>query len=89
MIDGKPLRTVVRHAEAATAVVAGTMAPVRLVALLSSLALLGAATTLLTRERQRELRLRLLKGQSPWSLGLRMARTATGAVLGSSTSTVD
>ena len=45
------------------------MAPVRLVALLSSLALLGAAAALLTRERHRELRLRLLKGQSPWSLG--------------------
>jgi putative ABC transport system permease protein len=81
VIDGKPLHAVVRHAEAATAVVAGTMAPVRLVALLSSLALLGAATTLLTRERQRELRLRLLKGQSPWSLGLRVARTAASAVL--------
>ena len=79
--DGKPLRSVVRHAEAATAVVAGTMAPVRLVAVLSSLALLGAATTMLTRERQRELRLRLLKGQSPWSLGLRVARGATGPVL--------
>ena len=81
VIDGKPLRDVIRHAEAATAVVAGTMAPVRLVALLSSLVLLGAATTLLTRERQRELRLRLLKGQSPWSLGLRVARTASSAVL--------
>jgi putative ABC transport system permease protein len=81
VIDGKPLRAVVRHAAAATAVVAGTMAPVRLVALLSSLALLGAATTLLTRERQRELRLRLLKGQSPWSLGLRVARSAVSAVV--------
>jgi hypothetical protein len=81
LIDGGPLRAVVRHAEAATEVVAGTMAPVRLVALLSSLALLGAATALLTRERQRELRLRLLKGQSPWSLGLRVARGAAGAVV--------
>ena len=81
VIDGKPLRAVVRHAGASTAVVAGTMAPVRLVALLSSLAMLGAATTLLTRERQRELRLRLLKGQSPWLLGLRIARTAAGAVV--------
>jgi putative ABC transport system permease protein len=81
VIDGDPLRTVVRHAEASAAVVAGTMAPVRLVALLSSLALLGAATALLARERQRELRLRLLKGQSPWSLGLRVARGAGGAVV--------
>jgi putative ABC transport system permease protein len=81
VIDGDPLRTVVRHAEASSAVVAGTMAPVRLVALLSSLSLLGAATALLARERQRELRLRLLKGQSPWSLGLRVARGATGAVV--------
>ncbi|MDP9463970.1 MAG: hypothetical protein M3P52_05055, partial [Actinomycetota bacterium] len=81
VIDGEPLRTVVRHAEAASEVVAGTMAPVRLVALLSSLALLGAATSLLTRERHRELRLRLLKGQSPWSLGLRVARSAAGAVV--------
>jgi hypothetical protein len=81
VIDGEPLRTVVRHAGASAAVVAGTMAPVRLVALLSSLALLGAATALLARERQRELRLRLLKGQSPWSLGLRVARSAIGAVV--------
>ncbi|MGZ4738647.1 MAG: hypothetical protein ACXVLM_05350 [Ilumatobacteraceae bacterium] len=81
VIDGKPLHAVVRHAEASTAVVAGTMAPVRLVALLSSLALLGAATTLLTRERHRELRLRLLKGQSPWSLGFRVARSAASAVV--------
>jgi putative ABC transport system permease protein len=36
---------------------------------------------MLTRERQRELRLRLLKGQSPWSLGLRVARSASSAVL--------
>ena len=48
---------------------------------LSSLVLLGAATVLVTRERQRELRLRLLKGQSPWSLGLRVARGAAGAVI--------
>ena len=81
IVGGEPLRTVVRHAEASTEVVAGTMAPVRLVALLSSLALLGAATALLARERQRELRLRLLKGQSPWSLGLRVARGAAGAVV--------
>jgi hypothetical protein len=81
VIDGSPLRLVVKHAEASTAVVAGTMAPVRLVALLSSLALLGAATALLARERQRELRLRLLKGQSPWSLGLRVARSASSAVV--------
>jgi putative ABC transport system permease protein len=80
VINGEPLRAVVRHAGASTAVVAGTMAPVRLVALLSSLTLLGAATALLTRERQRELRLRLLKGQSPWLLGFRVARTAAGAV---------
>ncbi len=79
--DGAPLRLVVQHAEASTAVVAGTMAPVRLVALLSSLALLAAATALLARERQRELRLRLLKGQSPRSLGLRVARSAAGAVV--------
>ncbi|MEP7115523.1 MAG: hypothetical protein ABI862_19825, partial [Ilumatobacteraceae bacterium] len=81
VIDGNPLRLVVRHARDSEAVVAGTMAPVRLVALLSSLALLGAATALLARERQRELRLRLLKGQSPWSLGIRVARSATSAVL--------
>ena len=81
VIDGQPLRTVIRHAGASTEVVAGTMAPVRLVALLSSLALLGAATALLARERQRELRLRLLKGQSPWSLGLRVARSASSAVM--------
>lgn len=81
VIDGEPLRTVVRHAAASAAVVAGTMAPVRLVALLSSLALLGAATALLARERQRELRLRLLKGQSPWSLGFRVARSASSAVI--------
>ena len=81
LIDGTALLSVVRHAEAATAVVAGTMAPVRLVALLSSLALLGAATTLLTRERSRELRLRLLKGQSPRSLGFRVARSAAAAVV--------
>lgn len=81
LIDGEPLRIVVRHAAASAAVVAGTMAPVRLVALLSSLALLGAATTLLARERHRELRLRLLKGQSPWSLGLRVARGAASAVV--------
>jgi putative ABC transport system permease protein len=81
LVDGEPLRTVVRHAGASTAVVAGTMAPVRLVGLLSSLSLLGAATILVTRERQRELRLRLLKGQSPWSLGLRVARGSASAVL--------
>ena len=81
VIDGEPLRSVVRHAEVATAVVAGTMAPVRLVALLSSLALLGAATSLLTRERHRELRLRLLKGQSPLSLGVRVAGSAASAVV--------
>ncbi|MEY2400965.1 MAG: putative transport system permease protein, partial [Ilumatobacteraceae bacterium] len=80
LIDGEPLKTVVRHAGASTEVVAGTMAPVRLVGLLSSLALLGSATVLVTRERQRELRLRLLKGQSPWSLGLRVARGTSSAV---------
>jgi hypothetical protein len=80
LIDGEPLKAVVRHAGASTEVVAGTMAPVRLVGLLSSLALLGSATALVTRERQRELRLRLLKGQSPWSLGLRVARGTAGAV---------
>ncbi len=78
---GDPLRAVVRHAEASTAVVAGTMAPVRLVGLLAALALLIAATTLLAREQQRELRLRLLKGESPVSLGLRVARGASGAVV--------
>jgi putative ABC transport system permease protein len=78
---GDPLRVVVRHAETATAVVAGTMAPVRLVGLLASLTLLIAATTLMAREQQRELRLRLLKGQSPASLGLRVARSAGGAVI--------
>ncbi|MEP7201845.1 MAG: hypothetical protein ABI894_04500 [Ilumatobacteraceae bacterium] len=81
IIDGEPLKAVVRHAGASTAVVAGTMAPVQLVGLLSSLALLAAATVLVTRERQRELRLRLLKGQSPWSLGLRVAGGASGAVI--------
>jgi putative ABC transport system permease protein len=81
MIDGEPLKAVVRHAGASTAVVSGTMAPVRLVGLLSSIALLGAATMLVTRERQRELRLRLLKGQAPWSLGFRVARGALGAVI--------
>ena len=80
-IAGEPLRAVVRHAGTATAVVAGTMAPVRLVGLLASLTLLIAATTLLAREQQRELRLRLLKGQSPVSLGLRVARGAGGAVV--------
>ena len=80
LIDGEPLKTVVRHAGASTAVVAGTMAPVRLVGLLSSLALLGSATALVTRERQGELRLRLLKGESPWSLGFRVARGTAGAV---------
>ncbi|MGZ4791362.1 MAG: hypothetical protein ACXWBO_05820 [Ilumatobacteraceae bacterium] len=80
-VAGDPLRTVVRHAEASTAVVAGTMAPVRLVGLLAALALLIAATTLLAREQQRELRLRLLKGESPVSLGLRVARSAGGAVV--------
>ncbi|MEY2553887.1 MAG: putative transport system permease protein, partial [Ilumatobacteraceae bacterium] len=78
---GDPLRTVVHHAEAATAVVAGTMAPVRLVGLLAALALLVAATMLLAREKQRELRLRLLKGQSPASLGLRVAGSASGALV--------
>jgi putative ABC transport system permease protein len=78
---GDPLRLVVRHAETAAAVVAGTMAPVRLVGLLASLTLLIAATTLLAREQQRELRLRLLKGQSPASLGVRVARSAGGAVI--------
>ncbi|HEX3088444.1 MAG TPA: hypothetical protein VHQ23_07290 [Ilumatobacteraceae bacterium] len=81
VVDGGPLRLVVKHAGASAAVVAGTMAPVRLVALLSSVALLGAATALLARERQRELRLRLLKGQSPRSLGLRVARSAVSAVV--------
>jgi putative ABC transport system permease protein len=81
VVDGEPLRLVVKHAGASAAVVAGTMAPVRLVALLSSIALLGAATALLARERQRELRLRLLKGQSPRSLGLRVARSAASAVI--------
>jgi putative ABC transport system permease protein len=80
LIDGEPLKAVVRHAGASTAVVAGTMAPVRLVGLLSSLSLLGSATALVTRERQRELRLRLLKGESPWSLGFRVARGTAGAV---------
>jgi len=80
VIDGEPLKAVVRHAGASAAVVAGTMAPVRLVGLLSSVALLCAATVLVARERQRELRLRLLKGQSPWSLGIRVARGASGAV---------
>jgi putative ABC transport system permease protein len=80
-VAGDPLRTVVRHAEASTAVVAGTMAPVRLVGLLASLTLLIAATTLLAREQQRELRLRLLKGESPASLGLRVTRSAGGAVM--------
>ena len=80
LIDGEPLKTVVRHAGASTEVVAGTMAPVRLVGLLSSLSLLGSATVLVTRERQRELRLRLLKGQSPWSLGLRVACGTSSAV---------
>ena len=81
VIDGEPLRLVVKHAGTSATVVAGTMAPVRLVALLSSVALLGAATALLARERQRELRLRLLKGQSPRSLGFRVARSATSAVV--------
>ena len=81
LIDGEPLKAVVRHAGASTEVVAGTMAPVRLVGLLSSLSLLGSATVLVTRERQRELRLRLLKGQSPWSLGLRVASGTAGAVV--------
>src|SRR4029079_15434487 len=80
VIDGEPLRAVVRHAGASAAVAAGTIAPVRLVGLLSSVALLCAATVLVTRERQRELRLRLLKGQSPRSLGIRVACGASGAV---------
>jgi putative ABC transport system permease protein len=80
-IDGGPLRLVARHATTAETVVAGTMAPVRLVTLLSSLTLLGAATTLLARERRRELRLRLMKGESPWTLGLRIARRAASAVI--------
>ena len=82
IVDGAPLRLVVKHAGASEAVVAGTMAPVRLVALLSSVALLGAATSLLARERQRELRLRLLKGQSPRSLGLRVAVVPSAVVVG-------
>ncbi|HEY7628698.1 MAG TPA: hypothetical protein VH761_16625, partial [Ilumatobacteraceae bacterium] len=71
----------VRHAAASAEVVAGTMAPVRLVGLLASIALLISATTLLAREQQRELRLRLLKGQSPAALGLRVLRSATTSVL--------
>jgi hypothetical protein len=42
VIDGEPLKAVVRHAGASAAVVAGTMAPVRLVGLLSSVGLLCA-----------------------------------------------
>lgn len=78
---GNALRAVVRHAEAASRVVGGTMAPVRLVGLIAAIALLISATTLLAREHQRELRLRLLKGQAPLALGMRIALRALTAVL--------
>jgi putative ABC transport system permease protein len=78
---GNALRAVVRHAEAASRVVGGTMAPVRLVGLIAAIALLISATTLLAREHQRELRLRLLKGQAPLVLGVRIALRALLAVL--------
>ena len=81
LAGGDALRAVVRHAGTASAVVAGTMAPVRLAGLLAAGALLVAATALVTRERERELRLRLLKGQSPGALGVRVAAGTVGSVM--------
>ena len=83
LAGGDALRAVVRHAGTASAVVAGTMAPVRLAGLLAAVALLTAATALVARERERELRLRLLKGQSPGALGAHVAAgTAAPVIIG-------
>ena len=67
------LHDVVHRAGVVADVVGRTMAPVRLAGLAAALALLIASGVLVTRERAREMRLRLLRGVGPASLGARVA----------------
>jgi putative ABC transport system permease protein len=77
------LHDVVHRAGVVADVVGRTMAPVRLAGLAAALALLIASGVLVTRERAREMRLRLLRGVGPVALGARVAwGIAVAAVIG-------
>ena len=77
------LHDVVHRAGVVADVVGRTMAPVRLAGLAAALALLIASGVLVTRERAREMRLRLLRGVGPVALGGRVAAgIAVAATIG-------
>src|SRR5262249_18321703 len=74
---------VIGHAQTLSRVVARTVAPVRLTGIAASIGLLAAAGVLLARERQRDLRLRLLRGVGPARLAAHMvAVCAPAAAIG-------
>lgn len=81
---------IVAQAETVADVVGRTMAPIRLAGSSAAAILLTGAGVLVARERRRELRLRVLRGDGPWRLALRagagqlapiLAGTGVGATL--------
>lgn len=81
------LERIVTQAETVSDVVGRTMAPIRLAGAAAGTALLAGAGVLVARERRRELRLRVLRGEGPARLAVRvglasMVPAAAGAVLG-------
>lgn len=71
-----PVATVVSRAESLASAVQTSIAPVRIVGVLTALLVLAAAAVMLARERRRELRLLALRGLPPWQAGLRLTRAA-------------
>jgi len=69
------LGSLVRQANTVSSVVAKTVEPIRLSGAVASLLLLVGAGVLVARQRRRDLRLRMIRGESPWALAASSMRT--------------
>ena len=82
------LGVLIDQAKQVSKVVGRTMAPIRLAGIATGALLLGGAAVLVARERRRELRLRMLHGEGPWSISARISRReATPIALGTAMGT--
>jgi hypothetical protein len=72
--EPQPVTTAINRAESLAGAVSKSVAPVRIVGVLTAMLVLIAAAVMLARERRRELRLLALRGQSPWRGGVRLVR---------------
>lgn len=71
----------IANAEEVGTVVGRTMAPIRLGGLIAALGLVAVAGVLVARERRDELRLRLIRGEGPGGIAMRVAESQIVSVL--------